>query len=55
MRGSRGGPGVRTPLRFVRSGVLCGYLMDRRGGPGCFYLIFIFFSGSLRLPLLFIV
>ena len=27
------GTGVRTPLRFVRGGVLCKGLMGRRGGP----------------------
>ena len=31
MRGFRGGLGARTSLRFVRGGVLGGYLMGRRG------------------------
>ena len=48
-RGSRGGPRVRTPLRFVRGGVLCRGLMGRRGVQQFFHLIIInFFSGSLR-------
>ena len=46
----RGGPGVQTPLRFVRGGVLCG---QGRGFNGYFYLIIIIFSGSLRSPVLY--
>ena len=55
-RGGTGGPDTPPPLRFVRGGVLCGYLMGRRGGPmvGFLpYLIFVkTFSGSLRSPVL---
>ena len=39
-----GGPGVRTPLRFVRGGVLYRGLMGRRGVKRLFYLITINFS-----------
>ena len=35
-----GEPGVRTPLRFVRDGVLCGGLMGRRGGPKVVFILF---------------
>ena len=46
-RGRGGGTGVRTPpppLRFVRGGAFCGYLIGRRGGPE---VVFIFFFFSL--------
>ena len=50
----RGGPGIRTPLRFVRGGVLCRGLMGRRGGPTVvFTLLLSIFSGSLRSPVLY--
>ena len=43
-RGSRGGGGVGPdpppPLRFIRGGVLCGYLMGSRGGPKVVFLLF---------------
>ena len=45
-----GGPGVRTPLRFVRGGVLCRGLMSRRGGPKVVFnllLTFFFWLASL--------
>ena len=49
-----GGPGVRTPLRFVRGGVLCTCLMGRRGDlTVVFTLLVSFFSGSLRSPVLY--
>ena len=40
-----GGPGVRTPLRFARGGVLCRGLTGRRGGPTIVFtlLLSIFF------------
>ena len=45
-RGRGGGP---DPLRCVRGGDLCGYLMGRRGVQRLFYLIFIcFLSRSAR-------
>ena len=44
-----GGPRVRTPLRFVRGGVLCRGLMGRRGVQQLFLPYYYqFFSGSLR-------
>ena len=52
MRGSRGGgPGVWTPLRFVRGGVLCGGLVVEEGGPmPVFISVLSNFSGSPRSP-----
>ena len=51
----RGGDrGSGPPLRFVRGGVLCRGLTSRRGGPTVvFTLLLSFFSGSLRLPVLY--
>ena len=50
----KGGTGGPDPLRFVRGGVLCRGLMDRRGGPTVvFTLLLSFFSGSLRSPVLY--
>ena len=50
MRGSRGGDrGSGPPLRFVRGGVLCGYLMGMRGDPKVVFILFLYFFFWLAL------
>ena len=57
MRGFRGGgAGVRTPPPEIcqRWGLVWIFDGKERGSKGCFYLIIVFFSGSLRSPILYI-